>query len=238
MVIDSAWLAAQGSAPYVLSQANTTYTLATDVDVPGTAFVIGAANVVLNLNGHTVTFGDTAPVQITNGGFEQGSGSSVPGWNLSGAPTAVIKPARLGMWGNSMLELPNFTTPQTIVSDPISIPTANREYAATITPDGNFGTTVTLKVIDTITGQVLASGGSAAVDRGFANVVQFTPTTTDPVKLEVDLTPPAGAAATVDLDYAAVFADNDYGVLASPGGVVLSLTAELHGHYHTRQQSV
>src|SRR5206468_3982300 len=47
-IIDAAWLAAQGSGPYILSQANTTYKLMTDVDVPGTAFIIGAANVTLD----------------------------------------------------------------------------------------------------------------------------------------------------------------------------------------------
>jgi hypothetical protein len=55
VVIDSAWLAAHGAGPYVLDQAGKTYVLMTDVRTAGTAFVVGAAGVTLDLHGHTVT---------------------------------------------------------------------------------------------------------------------------------------------------------------------------------------
>ena len=67
VTIDSTWLsnhasAGTGGTMYVLDQANTTYTLATDVTTSGTAFAVGAANVTLNLNGHTLTYDNTAPI--------------------------------------------------------------------------------------------------------------------------------------------------------------------------------
>jgi protocatechuate 3,4-dioxygenase beta subunit len=211
VVIDSAWLEAHGPAPYLLTQANTTYVLATDVDVPGTAFLDAAANVVLDLNGHTVTYSDAAPLGLVNGGFEQGT----TGWDLSGAPTATIVPAPVGMWGQSALQIANFTTPQTVVSSPVPLPAAGYEYAATITPSATSGTAVTLQVVDTVTGAVLASGSSDGATRGFAAVVKFTPTTTDAVELVVVITPPSGGSATAQLDGAGVFPDQDFGIVAS-----------------------
>jgi hypothetical protein len=216
VTIDSAWLAQNGPAPYLLDQADTTYTLATNVDVPETAFVVDAPNVTLNLNGNTVIYGDSTPLTVPNGGFEQGtSATDVPGWDLSGAPTAQRLPARLGMWGNYMLDISNFTTTQTLISSAVAIPAAGREYAATITPKSSAVASVELDVVDTVTGLTLAQGFSADSDRGFSAVTQFTPTTTDAVELRVIITPNAGATASVDLDYAALFASRDYGILAT-----------------------
>jgi hypothetical protein len=214
--INDAWLAAQGPGPYLLKQANTTYVLDTDVTVDGTAFIVGAANVELDLNGHTVTYGNSAPINVTNGGFEQGTGSSVTGWDVSKASGAVLMSARYGMWGNSMLEIPNFSTTQTITSDPIQIPNANREYSATITAKGNGVSKVTLQVIDTVTGAIIASGDAADPSRGYAAAVRFTPTTTHAIKLNVIVTPQTGKVATVDLDYADVSVSRDFGIIASP----------------------
>jgi PKD repeat protein len=221
VTIDSTWLSnhasvGTGGTMYLLDQANTTYTLATDVTTSGTAFVVGAANVTLNLNGHTVTYDNAAPITVTNAGFEQGSGSSVPGWNLSGAPTATIAPNNVYLFGNQVLQLTNFHTTQQIVSNPISIPVANRTYAATITVAHSSTTpTATLSVIDTVTGQVLGTATAGSVDRGIAPVVRFTPTTTDSVKLQLTVTPNAGATDTVDIDGASVSFADDYGILVS-----------------------
>jgi hypothetical protein len=216
ITIDSAWLSQHGPAPYLLDQASTSYTLATNVDVPGTAFVVAASNVTLDLGGHSVTYGDSAPLAVPNGGFEQGtSPTDVPGWDLSGAPTAQRLPARLGMWGNYMLDIGNFTTTQTLVSSSVAIPVAGRQYAATITPRSNNVYNVELDVVDAVTGQTLATGISQDADRGFSAVTQFTPTTTDPVELKIIITPDPGSTASVDLDYAAVFASCDYGIVAT-----------------------
>jgi hypothetical protein len=213
--IDSGWVQQAGGGPILLNMPNTAYVLDTDIDVAGTAFVVGAANVSLDLNGHTVVYGDISPIQVTNGGFEQGNGTWIPGWDVSGAPAASKVPAMVGMYGQWMVQFTNFTTTQTIVSDLVSIPEAYHEYAALITPKGPYGSTVKLTVLDGVTGQVLGTGTSADPDRGFAAVAVFTPMTTDPIRLRVDVSPPPGQSATVALDYAAVVPSRDYGIMAT-----------------------
>ena len=71
---------------------------------------------------------------MTNGGFESGSGTNVPGWNITGAPTAALAPNTNYLFGNQVLRLTNFSRAQTIVSDPIPISLINHTYKATITP--------------------------------------------------------------------------------------------------------
>jgi hypothetical protein len=217
VTIDPAWLQQRGPGPYVLDQGYTTYVLNTDVRTAGTAFVVAASNVALDLNQHTVTYGDAPAPVVANGGFEQGSGTAVPGWDLTGAPAASVAPSTgLFLYGNQVLRLANFSTAQTIVSDPIAIPSAGRLYTATITPahSGSWNTQVALSVIDDVTGQVLASGTGSAY-RGFSAVATFYAATTDAVRLQVVATPPTGQADSLDLDYAALTASFDYGVLAS-----------------------
>jgi PKD repeat protein len=214
--IDASWLQQRGAGPYYLDTAGATYVLQTDVTVDGTAFMILNKNITFDLNGHTITYGNSQPITVPNGGFEDGATpTDIPNWDVSQAPGAARVPAITGMWGNWMLQLPNITSTETLSSAPITIPNANLEYAAAITPKGTSGSTVTLSVIDTVTGAVLGSASSRDPSRGFGAVVRFTPTTTDPVKLKVDVTPPTGKTATVDLDYASVTRSRDYGVVAS-----------------------
>src|SRR5262249_18361183 len=140
----------------------------------------------------------------------------VPGWDLRGAPAARRAPARLGMWGKWMLSLANFTARQKIVSAPIAIPVPNREYVATITPKTTAGVqSVQLQVIDAVTGRILAAADSPNPVRGFSAAAPFTPTTTNPVRLQVSVTPKTGEKASADLDYAGVFPSRDYGVVAT-----------------------
>lgn len=214
IAVDDGWLAGR-MPPYLLNVPGATYILQTDIDVPQTAFAVGADKVALDGNGHTITFGNSPPVDVVNGGFEEGNtadGAAIPGWDTSKAP-AVIAKARIGMWGSQMLHL-DFTTPQTLVSDTIHIPVIGREYAATITPKGSSGVVLLLEVLDAETSKVLAASVNANVSRGFGAVAFFTPSVTA-VKLRVTLTPPEAKACSVDLDYAAVLPSGDYGVIAS-----------------------
>lgn len=86
--IDQAWLNAQGPGPYYLDQAGKTYVLQTDVTTKGTAFAIIASDVTLDLNGHKITYNDSAPITIPNGSFERGNGSTAADWNFVNAPNA------------------------------------------------------------------------------------------------------------------------------------------------------
>jgi hypothetical protein len=67
--INDAWLSGK-TAPYILNTANTTYVLRKDITVDETAFVFGAANVILDLNQHTITYGNSIPMIVANGDFE------------------------------------------------------------------------------------------------------------------------------------------------------------------------
>src|SRR6266567_4237893 len=116
VAIDRDWLKERGSGPYLLGQPGTTYVLKTDVRTEGTAFVVDAANVVLDLNGHKVVYGESAPVTVRNGGFEEGSGRDVPGWDLTGAPAAEIAPNTTYLFDKQVLRLKGFRALQKIVS--------------------------------------------------------------------------------------------------------------------------
>src|SRR5262249_60293911 len=69
-----------------------------------------------------------------------------------------------------------------------------------------------------VTGQVLGNATSASPARGFSAVVTFTPTTTNAVRLQIDVTPPAGVSDSLDLDQATLTVAGDYGILASTNG--------------------
>jgi hypothetical protein len=216
IVINEEWLAQRGQAPYVLDQPDTTYVLTTDVRTAGTAFVIVASNVVFNLNQHRIIYGDGKPVMVSNGGFEEGNGRSVPGWDLSRAPAAELAPNTNYLFGKRVLHLKNFRTSQQIVSAPIAVPATDHSYVACITPAaGDYRTNLTLTVVDDLTGKVLAKGRSVNVERGISAVAHFQPGTSQAVRLQVEATPPAGQMDNLDLDYAMVAVSYDYGILAS-----------------------
>ena len=87
--IDQSWLNAQGPGPYYLDQQGKTYVLQTDVTSDGTAFAIIAKDVTFDLNGHTITYDNAAPITIPNGSFEAGNGAVASGWDFSTAPSAT-----------------------------------------------------------------------------------------------------------------------------------------------------
>lgn len=216
IILDDTWLSRKNGSPYLLDQPGKTYVLHNNLRTPGTAFVVGAAHVTLDLNGHTVIYGDDNPMTVINGGFEEGEGSKVPGWDLSGAPSASLARNTTLLFGKQVLRLNKFNTSQKIVSAPQTIPRAGQSYTATITPAGvKARSKVHLSVIDDVTGEVLAKGTSAQTARGFSALASFTPRTTHAVRLQVEVDPPTGATDTVDLDEATLTRAGDYGVFAS-----------------------
>lgn len=216
ILIDAAWLSANGPAPYYLRTPAKTYRLETDVTVDGTAFVILDSDIILDLNGHTVTYGNSTPITVQNGGFESGSSpTDIPSWSFNDSSKASRIAARVGMWGDYMLRLTSITTAQTITSETIGIPLAGVEYAASVFCRGPQSATVTIRITDSATGTVLASGNSANPNRGFAAIARFTPTTTAPIKIVIVVTPAAGQTQTVDLDYVAFERSRDYGIVCT-----------------------
>src|SRR5208283_4038639 len=171
VLIDQAWLTQRGAGPYVLDQPQTTYLLKTDLRVLGTAFVITAPDLVLDLGGHQVVHGDGEPLTVHNSGFEEGSGRNVPGWDLTGAPAAEMGPNTHYLFGKQVLRLKDFRSTQRIVSSPVAIPATQHTHVATITPAaGDYRTTLTLTVVDAETGHILGQGKSNNVERGISAV--------------------------------------------------------------------
>src|SRR5947209_1043884 len=81
------------------------------VTTPGTAFVVAAAHVTLDLGDHKVVYGDAAPPVLVNGGFEEGRDRDVPGWDLGGAPDAALAANTHFLFGSQVLRLTSFRTP-------------------------------------------------------------------------------------------------------------------------------
>src|SRR4051812_7413864 len=96
--IDAGWLQKNGPGPYVLNQAGATYILEADVVTSGPAFRIVADGVTFDLNGHTITFDNSAPITVPDGGFEAGDLNE---WDVSAAPAVKAVP-QVMMWGRWM----------------------------------------------------------------------------------------------------------------------------------------
>lgn len=209
-------ISSSDSFPYLLSSANRLYVLTEDVSTDAGAFIFAASGCVLDLDGNTLTFANATGLTVPNGGFESGSGSTVPNWDTTGAPDAAIAENDINAWGDQILSFDNITSANVIVSDQIAIPTANVEYAATVTPFGPQTSVVTLEIIDASTSSVLATGTSNASNhRGFAVVTYYTPTTTDPIKIRITVEPEAGQTQTIDLDYVSFTHSRIVGIMAT-----------------------
>ncbi|MGL6097771.1 MAG: hypothetical protein ACRC7O_18470, partial [Fimbriiglobus sp.] len=230
------------TAPIVLNQANTTYRLKSDITAPGTAFVVSAPGVTLDLNGKTVTYGTAASPVVPNGGFEQPAADPAKpaNWDVSAAPTAKRVAARTGMFGGWMFDLTKFDVPQTITSDWVPIPEPGREYAAVVFPRGTSDVTVEIRILAE-NGTVLRSDKQDSVNtgRGYAPVSQFVPPAgTTRVRVQIVAIPPAKSVfpnqpkteqqkaveeaekkktqqRIVSLDGVGVYRSRDYGVMAT-----------------------
>ena len=215
--ITKAWLARHGPGPYLLDSAGYTYRLMEDIRTDGTAFIVGAANVTLDLNGHKVIYGDAPPIAVRNGGFEEGSSpTDVPGWDLSGAPGATRTAALAGMWGAWMLHVPSVNVTRRVVSEPVMVPGGNHTYIATIATRGKDILEVRLNVIDARTGKVLGQMTAKSAVWGYGPVTPFSIAAPGSVKLQIEIEPTPGATGTMDLDFAVVAAADECGIIASP----------------------
>jgi hypothetical protein len=219
--IDSTWLANHGgvSGPWHLKAADGPYfDLATNIDAQGTAFIVDDPNVTLDLHGYVIQYGDSAPITVPNGGFEEDTiGSHDPlDWDVSGAAqsnptvvsTSILRQTNgpNAMYGNNMLQLtiPSSNQPQTIRSSTINLPNSLSEYTATITPkDVNDETVpVLVQVYDLDHNRYLPLGPNPAVsdnkgcetgtNRGFSPKATFN--NIDPItnqivqRVRVDIT--------------------------------------------------
>jgi len=121
-----------------------------------------------------------------------------------------------------MLQLPSVSTTQTFVSSPVSIPTAGVPYFAGITGwSSDYNAMLTFSVIDSVTHTVLGTG-SHGPGGGILLSLAFTPTTTNPILLQVSAVGTNGHSPAIDFDGAGVYRNSTsvnpyYGVQHSSG---------------------
>lgn len=101
-----------------------TYVLTRDIEAAGSGILLGK-DVVLDLNGHVLTYNAAPYEPVPNGSFEEG----LKGWDVSKAPNARAEDRR---WRNPMVGDHCLVLPQgeEIVSPYVALPVANRPYYA------------------------------------------------------------------------------------------------------------
>jgi len=204
--IDAAWLAAR-TPPYILDQDNETYTLAVDVSVPASAFLICAPSITFDLGGHTIFYGNQPPVSAFASGWS--------GWYLPAVAKLVTNTVFL--YSKQIVQITGATAKEYLSSAPILIPEAGRWYTASvIAVQATAGATVELAVIDHGTGNLLDSVMCPDPVAGRGAVLRFRPENTNPLGLEVIFTPPANGTGSVYIDVPDFRLSDDYGIVA-PG---------------------
>ncbi len=112
------------SGPGSYADPGVTYVLSQDISSPRSAIFLGK-DVVLDLNGYTLTYADTTYEHVPNYGFEDG----LDFWDVSSAPGAKVQDTALlqSFIGEKLLFLPRG---ETIVSQYVNLPVAGRTYYA------------------------------------------------------------------------------------------------------------
>ncbi len=111
------------SRPGSYGMPGTTYLLTNDISSARSTLFLGK-DVVLDLNGYTVSFADTSYAHVPNSGFEEG----LKGWDVSKAPDAKIEDTKVHVFiGDKILRL---SKGDEIVSQYIRLPLGNRSYLA------------------------------------------------------------------------------------------------------------
>ena len=129
------------------------------------------------------------------------------------------------LWGNNVLEFANISTAQTIKSNTITLPTANRQYTALVTPaspmatnapGADQGETITLAVYNASDNSLIGSTALANW-RGFSVVVNFNPgsATSAYIKVTVDPSTTSAGSCTTYIDNVELSPSRDYGIIAS-----------------------
>ena len=202
--------------------------LQNNVTSNGTCFSVQADNITLNLNGHTVVYGNGPYIPVANGSFESGSVD----WNLSGAPAASVitgtytNPVQVKDGTHSLqISLPASSSQTIVNTQPIVIP-AHRTYVASAlfadnVSDGlNDNISHTIELLDATTGAVVASQTETGMTwRSFEYVGAFyTPTQTSTVKIAIVV---AGNTSVMSgdtyVDEVALNQGPSHGVMAGAG---------------------
>lgn len=192
------------SACGALSQPATRYVLQNDVVSDGTCFFVNANDVTLDLNGHTVTYDNAAPIAVQNGSFES---VDFTGWDKTGAPAAVIAAGayldRTVYDGGYALKIPApLTQDQAVTTTGSYTLKANTAYTASVmvwqpydsTKAANADIHMTIEILRASDGAVLAVRDSRDLQLGFTSRgfqyvrASYMPTIDTGVKLRLKVT--------------------------------------------------
>lgn len=204
------------SAPATLSQSGATYQLSGDLSCDDTCFTVTGDNVTLDLNQHTLTYGNGFAAAIPNAGFElpdPGNSALPANWNLSQAPGAK-RVARTYYWDNYELRVDMGTgSPQTIRSTSLTLQ-PGKTYNAFAWVRSPAGSSATLALINDAGGATLASGSSSGDQlhyTGYAIEFQYKPSAPVSVHLEMQL---VGTGAQFFIDGVDLKPTRSFGVVA------------------------
>lgn len=176
--------------PYNATVAGETYQLSENISCPTTCIVLSgtADNAIIDLNGHTMTFGTANAVSVPNADFENWTGAIPDNWTVvtgSVASTAAID------WGNYDLTATNAFT---IRSNAFNL-TGGQTYQAWTFVKASSSASGTLRVLNASDNSVLASlalSGANHFNRGFAvygaesGALKYKPASNIAVKLELE----------------------------------------------------
>jgi hypothetical protein len=202
-----------------------TYILQNDVSSPGTCFTVTAAGVTLDLNGHTVTYDNEAPVIIPNGSFESDLSGT---WDTSNAPDAArmagtyVAPVTVYDGSYALrFSLPAndqyVQTMGTVTLDPnttysLSAMFYNPPYSLVINPDG-----ITMTV--TLVEAGISATMTGTTWRGFqyTNAVFTTGSTAPTYHVRVSIAGAATSTGSVYVDDIKILKAGSHGVYVGPG---------------------
>lgn len=183
--------------PYILSGGNT-YNLTSDINAPGTAFVVGGDNINLNLNGHTVTFGNANSPGVANSGFESGTTTVPTDWNLQGATSAKrVSTTEMPLLGHWALKLEAPTTNQEVVSTWVNLTNINRTYMAAVIIKSCQNCSFRIRIEDANSNSLSEVGGTNFINSPML-FTQFKPTIPGNYRVRLIFENPAGNTAYID----------------------------------------
>lgn len=210
---------AGSSSAVTLNQANKYYYLTGDITSSDIAIQPTADNITIDLNGHTITYDDIAPLPaFANPGFEAGDAS---GWDVTDAPSAAVvstaPPDGCGMYGDWMLKIGPTTGTESILSSAITLPTAGIPYAVGMMLRANYFPSPTIAIVDATTGAVYntytqpfgtSGNGIYLANVGTSPANQFVPTSDQlNIRVKITVAPSVQSGSnpiTVWLDYLSI----------------------------------
>lgn len=180
-----------------LTSAKTTYVLQNNVSSDNGCFILLANDIVLDLNGKTVTYDNSPAVSVTNGGFESalsGSWDVASAANSTRASGSFVAPVTI-YGGSYALKTTTPTADQTVTTTNTITLAANSQYT--------LSAMVYNQVSDSITMSVGIQGASTTATqigktwRGFQyiHVRLTTPASPSPLIIELKVTGASGASS-------------------------------------------